>query len=297
MSVSPEDLPVAEEVPAPARPKWVVWAATGGVIVLVAAGFFGAKAISGKSNSTTAAGATQNVAGNGSFNQNGTGGRGTGGTIATIDGNTLTIKDTANNTQVKVVTSGTTRVTVSKTIAVADIAVGDRILVTGTKSANKIAATRIADMGSAADAPTGGPNGGPNGNGSVPAGGGGFGAPGSRRFGNGTGGNGTAGNGAGANGGFTIGTVDSVSSGTIVVSTFGGTKTTVTTTPATTVTKNVTGTLGDLKVGDTVRVGGTTEADGSVTATSVNEGSGGFGGFGGFRRSANGTPATNGAGG
>jgi hypothetical protein len=49
-----------------------------------------------------------------------------------------------------------------------------------------------------------------------------------------------------------------------------------------------------LTVGQSVRVVGTTAADGSVTATSVNEGT--TGGFGGFGPRANGAPRAAGAG-
>jgi hypothetical protein len=54
--------------------------------------------------------------------------------------------------------------------------------------------------------------------------------------------------------------------------------------------------LSALTVGQTVRVVGTTAADGSVTATSINEGNtGGFGGFGPGRNGAAGAGAGAGA--
>ncbi len=183
----------------------------------------------------------------------------------------------------QVTTSGTTRVTLAKTVAVAAIAKGDRIFVTGAASGTTVTATRITDLGDATRAlPAGGANG-PPGDGEGRAG------LGARGGANRVGGN--------AGGGFTAGTVASVGGGTIVVTTAGGTSTTVKTTATTVVTKDVEGTVSALKPGDTVRVIGTTSGNGSVTATAITEGAGGFGGFaGGGFGGRNRTPGSTAAG-
>jgi len=267
-----EPLPEPQAEPAKPRPAWMGWAAAVGAIVLVAGGFFGAKALAGTSSSNTAGATATGGAANGNANGNGSGrlgiGRrfGTGGTIASINGNTLTVTNPESNTTTKVVTSSTTRVTVAKTVTVGDVATGDRVVVVGTKSGTTVTATRINDMGSA-NAVVPNPNRAPGGPGgvNVPPGddGGrrGFGPPG---------------------GGFTAGTVTSVASGTIVVKAADGTTTTVKTSASTAVTKNVASSVSALKVGDAVRAVGATASDGTVTATSITQGEGGFG-FGGRR--------------
>lgn len=77
--------------------------------------------------------------------------------------------------------------------------------------------------------------------------------------------------GASANGGngFLSGTVAKKDSGSITVNMRDGTSRVVLLTPATTVSKSVTGTLQDVGVGSNVIVNGTTNSDGSVSATLI----------------------------
>jgi hypothetical protein len=70
-------------------------------------------------------------------------------------------------------------------------------------------------------------------------------------------------------GGLLMGTVASVGSGSITLNTRDGSSHVVLTTPSTTVSKSVTGSLSDIAVGSTVEVTGTTNSDGSVSATVI----------------------------
>jgi hypothetical protein len=83
-----------------------------------------------------------------------------------------------------------------------------------------------------------------------------------------TGGTGTRG-GAAAGGGFLTGTVATKDSGSITLNTRDGSSHVVLITPATTVSKSVTGSVSDVAVGATIIVSGTTNSDGSVSATLI----------------------------
>lgn len=101
---------------------------------------------------------------------------------------------------------------------------------------------------------------------------------------NGTRGQGAAGSAGGTGGGFagrggTVGTVESVDGGTIVITSANGEKVTVKTAAATTVTKNETGAVSDIKTGDTIVVRGTAGADGSTEAQTITIGGAGATGF------------------
>ena len=75
------------------------------------------------------------------------GGRGgfTAGTIASIDGDTITVK-LADGSTVKVTTSGSTTVTKSSTAKVSDLSTGETITVIGqADTSGNIAATRISE--------------------------------------------------------------------------------------------------------------------------------------------------------
>jgi hypothetical protein len=287
------------------RPGWFGWAIGVGVVVIAVAAFFVTKSIAGSgsgspaaatsgngSNSNGFAGGYGGAGGNGSFQ-----GRfpGTSGAITAIDGTTLTVKDRQGQS-VKVTTSDSTRVTIEKTVAVSDIAKGDRISVNGTQSGTTIAASRISIMDIQLRPPGSGTQGGATSGGGSGTSGqqGGFGPPGGF---NGPGGppvtdaNGNANGRANrrALGGFAFGTVTKIDGGTITISSFDGSTTTITTTSSTKVTKSVQGSFSDLQVGQNIRAVGTTGSDGTVAATAINEGSGGFGFFGGGRR-GQGTP-------
>jgi hypothetical protein len=75
----------------------------------------------------------------------GAGGGFTAGTIESIDGNTITIKET-NGTEVKVTASDSTTVTKSSSAKVSDLSTGETITVTGqADSTGSVTATRIAE--------------------------------------------------------------------------------------------------------------------------------------------------------
>ena len=151
--------PIAEAAPAESpskkRPAWFGWVAGVGVVVVAAAAFFVAKSAAG-GGSSSPAGATTNSStpGNGSGQRGGSLGRfpGTAGEISAISGTTLTVQDRQGQS-VKVTTTDGTRFTTEKTVAVSDIAKGDRVSVNGTQSGTSIAATPRHDRRSASDAP------------------------------------------------------------------------------------------------------------------------------------------------
>ncbi|MBU6323159.1 hypothetical protein KGQ55_00540 [Patescibacteria group bacterium] len=75
--------------------------------------------------------------------------------------------------------------------------------------------------------------------------------------------------GAQAGGGFVSGTVAQASATSITVNTRDGNSHVVLMSPSTTVAKSVTGSLSDLSAGSDVIVSGTTNSDGSITATLI----------------------------
>ncbi|MFY0406198.1 DUF5666 domain-containing protein [Solicola sp. PLA-1-18] len=93
----------------------------------------------------------------------------------------------------------------------------------------------------------------------------------------GQGGPGGSGGGPGGSGSMTSGTITAVDGDTVTLETTDGSTVTVTTDSDTTVTTSTEGTVSDLAAGDTVQVQGE-ESDGSVTATSISEGTGAMGG-------------------
>ena len=297
----------------PGSNKTKVWLAIGAIVVVGLAGFFGARALSGNSKKAGASNTlppTSASGGSSTGNSNGGGrgfgnfaNRGTTGKITALASPNFTVQSvtitgggpesgtrpsTSNGPLVTVKTSGSTRYTVTKTVALSAIAKGDRVIATGTQGSNGITATSITDMGTATanggNGFGGGGRGG-NGNGSTP-GGGGFGGGAAGGGGSGFGG-GAAGGAAGANGrSFAFGTVQSVSGNSIVLTTANGTST-VTVGSSATISKTESGSFSDLKVGDTVVVTGTKTGN-TVTATDVRtgtgNGAGGFGFGGGFGR-------------
>jgi hypothetical protein len=174
-------------------------------------------------------------------------GRGNAGTIASIDGSTITLTTQAGTT--KVIASANTTVSVSVSGALGDIKTGDHVVVMGAASGATVAAERIADTGTSATAGFGGPGpGGRPGPGGPPAGG------------------------PRAGGGFVSGTVASIDATSLTITATDGTTTTVTTTSSTQVTTETAGTLSDLATGDQVTVTGPTGSDGTVTAMSIRKG-------------------------
>jgi len=242
------------------------------VVVLVGLGV-GYKLTSGGKKS--AAAATVNTA-SGATRRNGAPRNGVAGTLASVNGGTLLVTD-QNGTKTTVHTSSSTVFTTTATGALSDVKVGDRVVAMGANAGtNHITAERISDLGIMTNEF--------GGNGQPPPGGQGF----RNRTGNGNGngndngaGNGTPTRGP-APGTTATGTVSSINGTTFLVKDTNGTETTIDTTNATTfsVLKQIN--VSELVTGEMVRVTGPKAADGTITATSVREGSGGFG-FGGFR--------------
>jgi hypothetical protein len=77
------------------------------------------------------------------------------------------------------------------------------------------------------------------------------------------------GRGMGANGGFLSGTVAAKDATSITINTRDGSSHIVILTPATSVSKSVNGALTDVSVGSNIMVSGTSNADGSVSATNI----------------------------
>jgi Cu/Ag efflux protein CusF len=260
--------------------------AGGLVVVLLGGGVAAAKGFS--SHDKTSATATANVNGpDGMGNMTGARGNRAFGVITKIDGSTVTV--TANGGMNGTNTSGSTTTIkttddttflVSTTGSLSDIKVGDNIQVAGTTSNNTIAATAITDQGTAgAQQPSGGSTqmgmqGAPDmdGNGQPPT---------DANMQPPTDGSGaTPGAGGRGNGG----TVTKVDGNTITITSISGSTMTVTTTNATTYSVMKSGSLSDLKVGQTITDTGTSDGNGVITATQVTEGARGAFGAGTQRR-------------
>ena len=273
MNVPPDSQSMADPPPSThPRAKWPAWIVPAAVAAVLAIGigaFLATRstgtAKANASNATAPATAGANGA-------TGFAGRpGTSGTIASINGSTLTIAD-QTGASTNVTAGSATKVSLAKPATLADVKVGDRITATGTSTGtNAITAARVSDQGTATTN-TNAPNG--------------SGRPGGPSSGSGTG--------AGAQppGGFANGTVASINADTITITTRQGTSQTVTVTSATTYTKSTPGAVSDLRVGQSVAVTGTTGSNGTVTATAIREGSTGLGARGGFGGSNPTTPTT-----
>ena len=205
------------------------------------------------------------------------GGMGTRGTIASIDGSTITLtadlsdpggtsSGSASTSTVTVTTSSDTVVTETVAGTASDIAVGDTVRVEGTTSGTEIAAVEVHDLGTEdLSALAGGGGGGtPPSDGDMPAGmtpPDGMTAP-----------DGTSGGQSGPGGGMgTVGTVTARSGSTLTVEGTDGGTYTVTLADDTSVVVARTITLSDLAVGDAITVTGTT-SDGTVAATAIRVG-------------------------
>ncbi len=269
-----EPLPTpSDEPPAGgARPAWQPWAIAIAIVLAAGLAFVVARSV-GHHGSPAAANTSNTAAGLNQGNGEGFGGRfaggGTFGTIAAIDGSTLTVTNTSG-TAVTVHTSASTNVTTGVDATLPDIANGDRVIAVGKTTGTSTAATTLTDMG-AND--TGGP--GFRTGGAYP--GGGYGN--ADRPGDGT----TPRSFNGQRpGGFATGTVTKVSGDTITVSTFNGGTATITVSSSTKITKTQATTVSHLAKGQRIIVIGTTDSDGSITATAIRDGNGGFGaGIGG----------------
>ncbi len=287
----PDDLQPAAPAPAP-RPWFKsprTWIAAGvAAVVVIVGGVVAANALGGGGSSESSA----NTASQGPGTGGGQGRRGTFGTLQSIDGSTLTVATFAGRNDPTAAAGGTTTVltngstTFYKTASgsFSDIKIGDRITATGTPDGtNSLTAQSITDTAAM------GVNG--------PGPGGGFGNGNGRRFRNGTG-NGTppslpnGGTLPNANS-FAVGTVKSIAGTTLTVADPNGTTKTVNTNGATAISVLKKVSLNDLATGQAVQVRGTTNSDGTVTASQVVEGVGfGRGGFGRFGGEGNTPPTT-----
>jgi hypothetical protein len=251
----------------------------------------------GGDSSTTVEGANPQNSGQGGP------GRGTFGTIAGIDGSTITVNSMGfdgTSQLVTVSTSADTKVTETKSGAVGDIKTGDNVTVLGTADGSEVAAQQITDTGTDAPAGGGGPGGsfpgGPNGpRGSFPGGG----RPGGSIPNGGPNGDPNGAPDGAPNGGPpagftpTRGVVTSIDGTTLTVTPSDGSAVvTVTTSSSTTVSLRLPSSIAALAAGQTVQVQGQTDANGTVVATSINQGGAGFGPGG-----PNGGRGINGAGG
>lgn len=288
----------------------------------------GALVIGCSSNSGQSTGAESTTTAQGANNQQGGGPGGPGrggafGTIASIDGSTLTINSTGfdgSNQIVKVTTSASTTVTETKTGSVGDIKTGDNVTVlgsaSGSGSGSEVTAQQITDTGTVA--PTGGggpggggfPGGGPGGTfpgGTFPGGangpGGSFpGRPGGTFPGGANGPRGSfpgggpgatfpnGGPNGGAGGGFvpTRGVVTAINGSTLTVTpSDGSAAVTVSTSGSTNVSLRVPSSVSALAAGQNVQVQGEADDQGTVAANTINIGGNGFGG-GGFPGGPNG---------
>jgi hypothetical protein len=258
-----------------------------GAVAIAAAAVVGVNAISSGSSSATAASATRNGPGG----RGGPPGGGDGGTIQSVNGSTIVVKNRSNKTET-VQTSASTTVTEAVKGSLSAVKVGDHVVVLGSTSGSAVTASQIVDNGTASNpsGPPGGqqpPNGasgssssgsassnGPSGSGGPPGGPAsqsgsnpsGSSAPsGSAQSGNAQSGNGPQG------GAPTMGTVTAVNGSTITVQSTSGSSVSVSTSASTIVLVTKTGSVSDLTVGEQIMVRGTSSS-GTITATSIREG-------------------------
>jgi hypothetical protein len=268
------------------------WVLAGvGAAVIAAASVAGITVASSHSSASTPASAQSGPGG-----LAGPGGRSGGighlGTVVGVSGSNLTMKATtpgsSSTSTITVKTTSSTSVTEAVTGTVGQIRTGDHLLISGTTSGTKVAATRIEDRGTAAlgvggfggTPPAGAPSGSASSTqgppaGATPSGSSGSSTAGPPRFAGGTGGPPGMGGTASPGGAPLTGTVTAVDGSTITVKSTAGTTYTVTA-GAATVTVDRTITLADLSAGEAVMVQGAT-GNGVITATSIRTGVAGVG--------------------
>jgi two-component system sensor histidine kinase MprB len=216
----------------------------------------------------------------------GASGRGALGEVTAIDGSTLTVESGApsgSTTTLSVEASADTVITESVDGTVADLAVGDSVIVVGVETETGVAATSLVEGGGRGFGFEGGAPGagGTPPEGEVPEG---FDPPADAQ----PPAAGEVPEGAesgerpesGPPGGFTAGEIVSIDDTGLTVETEEGEQVQVTVSSSTTVTVSVERTLGDIAVGDSISASG--ETDGSVvTAETIQIGAGGMPGAGG----------------
>ena len=192
---------------------------------------------SAATSAITSTGTTASVQAQGDHGPRGMGRPAVMGTVSAISGNSITVTDKQSGTSYTV---DATNAKVMKaatgsaptTSAVSDIAVGDTVMVQGTTSGTTVTATNIMD-GQFPD------RGGPGGPGGM--------------------------------GGGVMGTVSAINGSTLTISTKDGGTYTVDASSATVKASGTTSSVSAIKVGDTVRVGGTVTTA-SMTAKNIDDG-------------------------
>lgn len=274
--------PATEPVPVPEaagkRSMGGRVAAIAGAVVIGAGTVIGVHFATSHDTTAAANGRLAGPGGAGQFGGPGGFGRGGGvvGTLASVNGSTLTLT-TRNGSSVTVDTSSSTSVTKTATGAVGDIRAGDHVQVRGGSSGtNSITALEVTDSGplDAFSRPGGAAGPGPgaaNGNGQasgVFGGRGNFPGP----------------NGSGGRFGMAVdGIVSSVTGDALAIKDTSGTTVRATTSSETRVIRLEASSVKALTIGETLRVTGTTGSNGTVTATAIEAGDAGLGGSGGFR--------------
>jgi hypothetical protein len=255
------------------RSRWLLGAAVLLVVAGIAIGVLVTQDDGGSEAATTgnpaAPGAPDGAAGPGGF------GRGTGGTITEIDGDSSTLQvETSDGDTVEVTATGDTAISETVEGSVDDLAVDDSIVVIGEAGDDgTVTADQIVAGGDGQLLGGGFPGGGQPPEGGFPGGGqppeGGF--PGGGQ--------------GGGPGGFTAGTITAVDDGSLTVRTADDETMTVTVSSSTTVQMSKELSFDDLTTGDEITVTGQPDDDdGSVEAVMIRRGDGGFGFGGGFPR-------------
>jgi hypothetical protein len=198
-------------------------------------------------------------------------GGGASGTITGIDGNTITL-DTGQGAAT-VIVSANTSIQKNAAASLADLQTGQFLMVTGTTDASgSTAASSIVVRPQGTNSRFSPPTGdmpGPGGRSGVPGGSGarpGFGGSGNGTF------NGPGGGSFGAPGNGVFGTLSSIAGDTLTLTTVQGQEVTVTVGPDTVIQMIESGTLADLRVGDTLNVMGNRDATGNIDAFSITSG-------------------------
>ena len=291
MSSTTSDRPAGDpppEIPEPTSPKKPsarTWTAAGALaaLVVVVGVVLMSRGGSDDADTTSDESSADNAPG---FGPAAASGRGAFGEVTVIDGSTLTVESGApseSTTTLSVEASAETVITESVEGMIADLAVGDSVIVIGEETETGVAATSLVEggipgVGFGGGAPGAGgtpPEGEapegfdppadaqPPADGEVPEGA----EPGDRPEG-------------GPPGGLIAGEIVSIDDTGLMVETEGGEQVQVTVSSSTTVTVSVERTLADIAVGDSISASG--ETDGTVvTAETIQIGAGGMPGAGG----------------
>jgi len=239
------------------------WIISGVAAVVIAGGLiFGIRAATVSDGVSASSSANSSTATGPANGQPGFPGGGVFGTVASVNGDALTVTDRSGQTT-KVATTADTTVTRSTVGAASDLKVGDNVSVMGSGTATAIAAERISDSGDVAVTEAG-PGGTPPAGGQAPSGAAPSGGPST----------GQAPPDAPAQDGTRVsarGVIASIDGTTVSVTASDGTTVTVTMSDSTTVSIVSTIKVSDLVKGDSIMARGAA-ADGTLTATSITTG-------------------------